>query len=36
MSAQEITRIGVKAHLSNVVVSGGVAYCAGVTPAPGA
>ncbi len=35
MSAQEITRIGVKPHLSNVVVHGGVAYCAGVTPAPG-
>lgn len=35
MSTQEITRIGVKAHLSNVVVHGGVAYCAGVTPAAG-
>ena len=35
MSASEITRSGVKAHLSNVVVSGGVAYLAGVTPATG-
>jgi enamine deaminase RidA (YjgF/YER057c/UK114 family) len=35
MSASEITRHGVKAHLSNVVVSGGVAYLAGVTPATG-
>lgn len=35
MSASGITRSGVKPHLSNAVVSGGVAYLAGVTPASG-
>lgn len=35
MSASEITRKGVKAHLSNIVVHNGTAYIAGVTPARG-
>lgn len=35
MSASDITRIGVKPHLSNAVVHGGIAYLAGVTPASG-
>lgn len=35
MSAHDITRLGVKPHLSNAVVHGGIAYLAGVTPATG-
>ena len=35
MSASEITRKGVKAHLSTVVIHNGTAYIAGVTPASG-
>jgi enamine deaminase RidA (YjgF/YER057c/UK114 family) len=35
MSTSDITRHGIKAHLSNAVVHGGVAYLAGVTPASG-
>lgn len=35
MSAHDITRIGVKPHLANAVVHGGVAHLAGVTPTTG-
>ena len=35
MSAHDITRLGVKPHLSNAVVHGGIAHLAGVTPVTG-
>lgn len=35
MTASDITRSGVKPHLSEAVVHGGIAYLSGITPADG-